>query len=54
MRASALWLFFVVVFMVALVFAATNAASAMGLAWFYSHFEQSPDDEQRLDIKIED
>ena len=54
MLSSALWLFFVLVFMIALVFAATNAASAMGLTWFYSHFEQAPKDEERLDINIGD
>ena len=54
MLTSALWLFFVLVFMVALVFGATNSTSAMGLAWFYSHFEKKPDEENRLDITIED
>ena len=50
---TALWLFVVLVFMVALVFSATNAASAMGLTWVYSHIEKAPDDD-RVDIKIED
>ena len=54
MLSSALWLFFVLVFMVALIFAATNSASAMGLSWFYAHFENQPDEDNRLDIKIED
>ena len=54
MISSALWLFFVLVFMIALVFAATNAVSAMGLAWFYSYSEKKPQDEGRLDIKIDD
>ena len=51
---GALWLFVLLVFMTALIFAATNAASAMGMNWVYSHFEHSPEDEGRLDITIED
>ena len=51
---TAMWLFFVLLFMIAFIFAATNAASAMGLAWVYSHFEKKPEDENRLDLKIED
>lgn len=54
MLSDALWLFFVLVFMVALIFAATNATSAMALTWFYSHVEKTPDQENSFDIKIED
>ena len=54
MLSGALWLFIVLAFMTALIFAATNAASAMGLNWVYSHFENTPDDEGQLDITIED
>ncbi len=54
MLTTALWLFFVLVFSLALIFAATNAASTMALAWVYSHFEKQPDEDNRLDIKIED
>ena len=54
MLSTALWLFFVIAFAVALTFAATNAVSAMSLAWVYSHIENAPDEDNRLDIKIED
>ncbi len=54
MLTTALWLFFILVFSIALIFAATNATSAMALAWAYSHFEKTPDEDNRLDIKIED
>ena len=33
---------------------ATNAASAMGITWLYSHIEEAPNKDERLDIKIED
>ena len=54
MLQTALWLFVILVFVIALVFAATNAVSAMGIAWLYSRFEKTPDEENRLDMKIED
>lgn len=54
MFSTALWLFFILAFAVALIFAATNATSAMALAWVYSRFEKAPDEDKRLDIKIED
>ena len=54
MLSGALWLFFVLIFVMALIFAATNSASAMGLNWVYSHFEKSPKDNGQLDITIED
>ena len=50
-----MWLFFVIVFMVALIFAMTNSALAMGIVWLLSKIEQKPQDyDARLDIKIED
>ena len=52
---EALWLFFIIVGMVALIFAATNSATGMGCAWLYSTFEKQPEEpEAHLDIKIED
>ncbi len=55
MLTGALWLFFILIFMVAGVFAATNAASAMGLAWIISRIEKKPDNyDANIDIKIED
>ena len=55
MLKDALWLFFVLVFMVALIFALTNSASAMGATWILSHIEKAPDNlDARLDIKIEE
>lgn len=54
MLSGALWLFFLLVFIIAAIFAATNAASSMGLNWVYSHFEKSPEEDEHLDITIED
>jgi len=55
MLTNAMWLFFVIVFMVALIFAMTNSALAMGIVWILSKIEQKPQDyDARLDIKIED
>ena len=55
MLSGVFWLFIVIVLMVALIFAATNCASTMGLNMLYSAFEKKPkDDDARLDIKIED
>ena len=54
MLSGALWLFFILVFVVAFIFAATNSASAMGLTWVYSHIEKTPDEQNSIDIKIED
>ncbi|MBQ4645949.1 MAG: hypothetical protein IJB79_01230 [Candidatus Gastranaerophilales bacterium] len=52
---DALWLFFVVVFMVALIFALTNSATGMGTTWILSHIEKEPENlDARLDIKIEE
>ncbi len=54
MLTTALWLFFVLLFMLALIFAATNAASSMGIVWIYSYFEKKPSEDDSLDITIED
>lgn len=56
MFATGIWLFFVVVFMVGVMFAMTNAASGMALAWVLGYVEKKPADEAigNLDIKIED
>lgn len=52
---SAMWLFFVVVFMVAFIFALTNSASGMGTTWILGNIEKKPENiDARLDIKIED
>lgn len=52
---DALWLFFVVVIMVALIFAMTNSATGMGINWFFGQIEKKPENlDARLDIKIED
>lgn len=50
---QALWLFFVVVFMVALIYAMTNAVSAMGLTWVLNFVEKKPENSDApLDIEI--
>ena len=55
MLSSAIWLFFVVVFVVALFFALFNATVGMGTIWLINMFEAKPKDhDARLDIKIED
>ena len=55
MLQDALWLFVVVVLMVGLIFALTNSATGMGVAWVMSYFEKKPENfDARLDIKIED
>ena len=55
MLTSALWLFFVIVFMVALIFALTNSATGMGTAWLLGNIQQKPQHHDApLDIKIED
>ncbi len=53
--AMGVWLFLIIVLMVAGMFAMTNAAIGMGLAWILDFFEKKPQDiDARLDIKIED
>lgn len=52
---SALWLFFVLVFMVGIIFALTNSATGMGVVYFLGKMQPTPDNlDARLDIKIED
>lgn len=52
---DALWLFFIIIFMVGIIFAMTNSASGMGIAFVLNKFEQLPkDSDAPLDIKIED
>ena len=52
---SAPWLFFIVVIMVAAMFAVMNAVSGMGIAFVLNKIEEKPKDyDARLDIKIED
>lgn len=55
MLSNALWLFFVIVFMVAVIFAMTNSALAMGIIWLINKIEGKPQHHDAgLDIKIED
>ena len=55
MLKDALWLFVVVVVMVAAIFALTNSATGMGLCLILSHIEKEPENiDARLDIKIEE
>lgn len=52
---TSLWLLFVIVLMCAFIFAMTNSASGMGIAWVLSYFEKKPENsDARLDIKIDD
>ena len=41
------------IIMIAAIFAAINATSAMSASWVYSRYEKKPDDD-RLDISVED
>lgn len=53
--AMGVWLFLIIVLMVAGMFAMTNSATGMGLAWGLEFFEKKPQDsDARLDIKIDD
>ena len=53
MLANALWLFFVIVFMVSLIFAMTNSVAGMGITWVLGHIEKKHENyDARLDIKI--
>ena len=55
MLKDALWLFFVIVFMVAVIFALINSATGMGTTWILSNIEKEPENvDARLDIKIEE
>ena len=52
---NAIWLFFIIVFMVGIIFALINSVSAMGLIWILNHIQKEPENlDARLDIKIED
>lgn len=52
---DALWLFLVIIFMVAIMFALTNAASAMGVTFVLNRLTEKPKDyDAPLDIKIDD
>ena len=52
---EALWLFLIIVFMVSIIFAMTNAASGMGVAFVLNRFAKKPNEyDAPLDIKIED
>jgi hypothetical protein len=52
---DALWLFFVLLFMVAFIFALINSTTGMGTAWIMNQVEKKPENiDARLDIKIED
>ena len=49
------WLFFVIIFVLALIIAAINSTTGMGLAYLFNHIEKKPQDfDAPLDIKIED
>lgn len=55
MLADALWLFVILVFMVALIFALINATTGMGTVWILNQIEKTPENlDARLDIKIEE
>ena len=52
---TGLWLLFVIIFMVALIFAMTNAASGMGTSWLLGYIEKKPQNhDAQLDIEIND
>ena len=52
---EALWLFLIIVFMVSIIFAMTNAASGMVVAFVLIRFAKKPNEyDAPLDIKIED
>jgi len=52
---EAFWLLVIVVIMAAFIFALTNAASGMGLAYILKFFEKKPDENSTgIDIEIND
>jgi len=52
---TASWLFFVIVFMVAFIFALTNAASGMGIIYLMNKINKNPqEDNAQLNIEIDD
>ena len=49
------WLFCIIVIMTCLIFAFTNAATGMGLAYILNFFEKKPEDsDARIDIEVND
>ena len=55
MLKDAMWLFFVLVFMVGIIFALTNSATGMGTTWILNQIQKEPENvDARLDIKIEE
>ena len=49
------WLFCIVAFMTSFIFAATNAATGMGLAYILKFFEKKPENsDAQIDIEIND
>lgn len=55
MLKDAMWLFFVLVFMVAIIFALVNSATGMGTTWILNYIQKEPENiDARLDIKIEE
>jgi len=52
---DAIWLFFVLLFMIAFIFALINSTTGMGTTWILNRIEKKPENlDARLDIKIED
>ena len=52
-RFDALWLFAVIIIMIGIVSALTNATTAMGAIFALSQFEKKPEDIEEIDINIE-
>lgn len=50
---DSLWLFFIIVIMIAGVGALTNSTTAMGTVFLLAQFEQKPKDIEEIDIHIE-
>lgn len=52
---EALWLFFIIIFMVSIMMAMLNSPGGMAMAFIFNRFEKKPADyDARLDIKIDD
>ena len=50
-----LWLYIIIVLMVSFIFACTNSATGMGLAYILKFFEKKPEDsDSQIDIEIND
>lgn len=52
-RFDSLWLFFIIIIMLAIVCALTNSTTAMGAVFLLAQFEKRPDDIEEIDINIE-